>query len=244
SRQDPANALPVTPYLSGLRYPLIIEDIRKETYFAYDSNRKTILEPHVLLENGEDETARARSMILSYAIPENVFKMFSHQVQHEVLGAEIMSLRGGGSSREDVYWKDYNVARKYLIALEKSLNDVLKASNPPSNSSFFEIDMNITLKQLYHDLLGNQHNYLILRNRELYNFFNGLKGTLCKWNEIRNLTVHLGDLLIDHESLLNVRRVLLGVGTQSVLVAMHQAAYPELRDLYNIEVPLPNKKTA
>lgn len=245
SKQDPENELRVTPYLSGLRYPLIIEDVRAESYFSYADGAKIILQPNALLDNSETLTHEAKSKIYSYVIPEKVFSKFSHQVQNEVLSAEIEYFTTVASTKDELYRKDLSVARKYLIAFEKSLNDVILASMPPSKSALHTLGNNLSLFDIGKEISNKQHQYLFATNKNLYDFLTNSRGIIIKLNEIRNNKVHLNDAVLDHQSLINVRRLILGVGVEGLLTSLYKAAYKDLDVHFDINSPqIPEKLKA
>jgi hypothetical protein len=243
SRKDDKVMLNVTPYLSGLRYPLIIEDLRAETYFKLKDKKKSVLEKNILLATSESETQRAKSIIHSYVIPEAVFSRLSHQVQNEILSAEIEYYKCEGITKEDLYKTDFSVARKYLIALERCLNDVIRATNPPANSELFSPGDNITLGDFQRCISSQQHAYLAEKNPLLYRFLNEQKSNLIKWAKIRNEeVVHLGELGVTSETLKNIRRVILGVGIKGVIMSLYQATFKDLRGIHEIEIPEADQK--
>lgn len=234
SKQDPNRELRVTPYLSGLRYPLIIEDIRAESYFDYHGEEKIILRENVLMNNTETLTQQAKSTIYSYVIPEKIFNKLSHLVQNEILSAEIEYFKTTASTNEELYRKDLSVARKYLIALEKSLNDVIRDTNPPASSGLYNPGSSLSLAMICEEIGLKQHVYLSGRYKQLFEYLTSMRGTFLKLNEIRNSKIHLNDRVLDHQSVINVRRLILGVGTEGILVNLHKAAYTELAQHFQI----------
>jgi hypothetical protein len=240
SRQDPQNKLSVTPYLSGLRYPLIIEDERQEAYFDFDGNEKAVNQKNALLTTSEGATQRLKSIVYSYVIPERVFNRFSHQVQNEILSAEIIFINCESRTKSDIYNTNRSVATKYLIALEKCLNDIIRSTNPPSSSELFEPGKNLTLGELLTVIIEKRHSYLLTKNPLLFSFLNEQVKNLAIWKDIRNSSVHLNETIVDLETLKNVRRVILGVGTKGILVSLYQATFPDLKDLHamkNLVIP-------
>jgi hypothetical protein len=236
SRQNDKVELSVTPYLSGLRYPLIIEDARKEVYFEFKQKDKVVTKYNVLLENSESETSKTKNIIYSYVIPEEIFCKFSHQVQNEILWAELQYMKCEGRTKMDLYSNDLKVAREYLIALERVLNDIIRETNPPAGSRLFRPGENMTLGYLYTALSENQHAYMLNRYPVLHSYLTQIKSCLLKWIEIRNNElVHLVESQVSADTLKNIRRLILGVGTKGVLVELYQATFKELRDLHEIE---------
>jgi hypothetical protein len=235
SRQDPQNKLSVTPYLSGLRYPLIIEDEREEVYFDFTGKEKAITQKNVLMANSEGETQRLKSIVYSYVIPERVFNRFSHQVQNEILSAEIELINCKNRTKEDIYRTNRSVARKYLIALEKCLNDIIRHTNPPSSSLLFSPGDNLGLGDILNRVIKKEHDYLLKLNRPLYELLSEQTVNLSIWADIRNKKVHLDETIIDLETLKNVRRVILGVGTKGILIRLYQATFPDLKDLHKMK---------
>lgn len=236
SRQDPKNTLPVTPYLSGLRYPLAIEDSSKAVHFE---KPKTILLENVLLEKDSTVTMTTKKNIYSYVIPEFIFSLLSPIVQREILSAEIIFNNPQNSTNEELFNKDFSVAKHYLIALEKTLKDETARFN------IFYADG--SLNDLYKADIS-QFKKLEKENKDFYDFILSLKrqSYLWKFNKIRNDTVHLNDNIIDHQSLINIRRKILGIGDIGIINSLLIASRPQIKKNLSINLiqPVTDKMSA
>jgi hypothetical protein len=238
SRQTSSEDIQITPYLSGLRYPLIIEDVRKEEYFSFEGEMKAIDKRSPLIAHSLSETNNTKKIIYSYAIPEKVFQKLSHQAQDEILSAEMDVLRCDGGTKEDLKITADKVARSYCVALERCIADVVKNSSPASSSAFFACD-DFSLGTFSRLLNEPNLSYLKSRNQMLYDLFSSVpfKGHLLKFVNIRNDKSHQGVIDFEIESLLNVRRMILGVGTEGIIMKLYLAAYPELRNILEVRLP-------
>lgn len=116
----------INPYLSGLRYPLIVRDSLNENYFF--KNDET-LSCRMLRDNPEitNSSSRVKSLITSYAIPEKNFNKLPSIIRNEILAAEIdyQDLKNNVGLKTNSMNK---IACAYIQILEGILNATLVSS--------------------------------------------------------------------------------------------------------------------
>ena len=217
--------LSVTPYLSGLRYPLAIEDSTSVVHFEKSN---TILIENILLEKESTITMATKKNIFSYAIADFVFEALSPIVQREILSAEIIFCNPQNSTSEELFTKDFSVAKLYLIALEKTLkNEIARYGISYGDGSLNDL----------HRADNSLFRKIEKENNDFYEYIVNLKKQtyLWKFNKIRNDTIHLNDNIIDHQSLINIRRKILGVGSVGILNSIMLSSRPQLQNRFSIK---------
>jgi len=112
----------LNPYLSGLRYPLIVSDSYDEKYFAHiDDSKSIMLKENPLISNSAD---RIKELVLSYAIPEANFLHLPLVARNEILNIELefLDLNKHGGAKTG---KMRKVATSYIQLLECVLNHTM-----------------------------------------------------------------------------------------------------------------------
>ena len=235
SRIDKDKDIEVTPYLSGLRYPLIIEDKKVEKYFSNDLETQ---KENPLLDKDKSLTNKTKAHISGYVIPQEVFECLSTSVQREIISAEIEYSNLNCNSVKDIYAKDLCVARKYLLILEKVINDMLMKIEFPRNSRvILSKKDNITLGQIQHLLLDREFDFLKSQNKRAFFALKSLlkNGKMNMFTQVRNMNVHITDEVVSHDVLINIRREILGVGKLGYINSFTASVNPEVKGMFNFD---------
>jgi hypothetical protein len=198
------------------------------------------LKENPLIDKDKSLTSMIREHVYSYVIPKEVFAKIPHTAQREILSAEI-EFSTKTVTKEDQYSKDLGVARKYLIVLEKILNDLIKKTHPPKNSMLSrEDDRMLSMNYIAEAVNNGDHHYLRERHRKLHSALEKIsrKQKLRIFSTIRNKkAAHLVmDERISHETLINVRREILGVGKLGFINLLYTSYYAELKDIFVLKI--------
>lgn len=214
------NIKSLNPYVAGLRYPLVVDDLSLESYFAKYKDKKRILVPNNLIDESSTTKFTLEDQI-SYTIPKANFEKLPALLKKKVLWAEeqFSELHDCTPSYEENLSK---VAFSYLRILEAVLNFTLMK----------EIDLRIDEEKGFHDLSQIHHilNCLSWKNHNV----NELMGNtvhesfweFCKIDVRNFLHVKIGDHqlhaikteeLLSSAAALFIRNSMLGVGCKGIL---------------------------
>lgn len=115
--------LAITPYTSGLRYPLIIENKRFDDFFSNRTSRN-VDDFNLLFENSS-ESERVRQIVYSDVIPRPIFDMMPPVIRNEIIMAESDYSDPKVKSINDRYQKSEKIASDYLRILERAIKDLV-----------------------------------------------------------------------------------------------------------------------
>ena len=117
----------MTPFTSGIRFPMIIQDKTQERYFKSISNDYglRILKENPLLTT-KGEAMKLNSLIHSFVIPEDTFRRIPEYIRSQIIHAEILLLEAQGGGNKDRY-KLEQAMLTYLKCLESLLNETFVA---------------------------------------------------------------------------------------------------------------------
>lgn len=233
-RIDDKKDIEITPFLSGLRYPLIIEDEKIESYFG---NELETLKDNPLLGD-KTLTSQTKDHINGYVIPPEVFNCLSNAVQREIITAEMAYSNFDQATKNDIYAKDYDVARKYLIILEKIINETLIKIKIPINSRVVLGEKNnLSLNDISKLFFSGEFRFLEKENKRAYFAIKSLckKNKVSIFSEVRNTAVHMNDMHIPHETLVNIRREVLGVGKLGYINTFTIAVNSKIKNTFYIK---------
>lgn len=110
----------VNPYLSGLRYPLIVQDRLAEQYFLNSaSNQKPrAVSDNPLIEN-PNESGKVANNVQTYVLPPAIYGKLSERVKKKLISIE-MQIYKRDKAREGL---NEDIFSSYLEILEQTLND-------------------------------------------------------------------------------------------------------------------------
>lgn len=109
----------LNPYLSNLRYPLIVKNDYVEDYFKKDEDGKSIMLKDVAELTPESE--RIKKIITSYSIPESNYEKLPIVLRKEIISAEMTFLKIDSFSGQKTAEAE-RIANVYLRVLEKLIN--------------------------------------------------------------------------------------------------------------------------
>lgn len=213
----------LNPYLSGLRYPMIVEDNRGEDYFRCLTNEETVtkrLVDHNPLLETQEKADGMRSTLTCYTIPQSNFEKIPDLLQKQILWTEHLFSQIHGHTPNDLKSME-EVAFSYARILEGLLNAVLmlgikrelgnhiarriKARVSKGDLNFDEhkqreydrelqrLNKNQNIKEIHHVLVSGAWQELRLDAE--------LKGELREmWQFLQSeITSELTDLIVKHE---------------------------------------------
>ncbi|MCO4755418.1 MAG: hypothetical protein KC478_13125 [Bacteriovoracaceae bacterium] len=110
----------INPYLSGLRYPLIVQDRLNEHYFMHslESQKPRALSMNPLIESPK-ESGKVANNVQTYVLPPAIYGKLSEWVKKKLIAIE-MEIYKNDNSREDL---NRNIVQSYGEILEGVLND-------------------------------------------------------------------------------------------------------------------------
>ncbi|MBC75460.1 MAG: hypothetical protein CME64_05530 [Halobacteriovoraceae bacterium] len=109
----------INPYLSGLRYPLIVQDRLNEQYFTHSEvdQRPRALGGNPLIESPK-ESGRVASNVQTYVLPPAIYGKLSERLKKKLISIE-MEIYKNDNSKHDLHEK---IVGNYEEILESVLN--------------------------------------------------------------------------------------------------------------------------
>lgn len=111
----------MTPFTSGIRFPMIVQDRAKERYFQKTDLR--ILRENPML-SGSGEAMQLTNIIQSFVIPEETFKRIPENIRTQIIHAEILLLEAQAGGKKDRIKLEQAILT-YLKCLEQLLNETI-----------------------------------------------------------------------------------------------------------------------
>lgn len=209
----------LNPYVAGLRYPLIVDDLSLESYFTKYKDNKCVLRVNPLIEEFREGLTFPEQV--TYTIPQKNFDRLPGILKKKVMWAEDLFSQLHESAPS--YEKDLSkIAFSYLRILEAVVNfTLMKEINIRTNDSKSFYD----LSEIYHilnRLTWNKHNVNELMTNTMYESF----WEFCKIDMRNFLHVKVSDHqlhaikteeLLPSAASLFVRNSMLGVGCKGIL---------------------------
>jgi hypothetical protein len=117
----------MTPFTSGIRFPMIIQDARKERFFnsSHSTNKFRVLNHNSLLDT-QGESMKLNELTHSFVIPEDNFKRIPEHVRSQIVYAEILLLEAQTGGQKDRAKLEQAILT-YLKCLETLLNETFVA---------------------------------------------------------------------------------------------------------------------
>lgn len=112
----------MTPFTSGIRFPMIVQDKCLERYF--DKSLRIQQENPLIGTDGE--AMKLNELIQSFVIPEENFKRIPAPIRNQILQAEILIVEAQASSKKDRIKLEQAILT-YLKCLEVLLNETFVA---------------------------------------------------------------------------------------------------------------------
>lgn len=109
----------ITPYISGVQFPLIVQDRNLENYFSNNMSLR-ISKENALIENPK-LMGEAYKQVKSFVLTPQTYRKMSHKIRHELLSAESHLIDHKGDSK-DIY---RSVLASYLKIFEYTLDESL-----------------------------------------------------------------------------------------------------------------------
>ncbi|MBA2404386.1 MAG: hypothetical protein H0V66_06415 [Bdellovibrionales bacterium] len=113
----------MTPFTSGIRFPMIVQDKTQERFFNNPGLR--ILKDNPLLTT-QGEAMKLNNLIHSFVIPEDTFKRIPEHIRSQIVHAEILLLEAQSGGKKDRFKLEQAILT-YLKCLETLLNDTFVA---------------------------------------------------------------------------------------------------------------------
>lgn len=253
---DFRNCESMNPYLSNIRYPLIIQDKRQEFFFKglgseIEPTTHKVLKYNPMISNMG--TQRISNCLTSFCFPRKVLEALPQAAKEAILSAEMDIL--------DNRFNNVNeIAFSYLRSLESIINHLFKKQilKAKMGSEIF-VDPKKGFIYSYHksgDLIPIEDytssfsipkilNYithaikkddLIFKKsfKDKSEFITYLTGPFSKllethkFTDIRNMLAHPSGKTLTHEDALAIRANILGVGRQGVINSLYQSYNPQL----------------
>jgi len=111
----------MTPFTSGIRFPMIVQDRTNERYFQ--SNGLRVMEENALLHS-TGEGIKLSNVVQSFVIPEENFKRIPEYIRNQIIHAEILVLEAQAGGRKDRIKLEQAILT-YLKCLEMLLNETI-----------------------------------------------------------------------------------------------------------------------
>lgn len=113
----------MTPFTSGIRFPMIVQDRTQERYFTKECLRVTQNNPKLSLQG---EGMKLNNLIQSFVIPEENFKKIPEPIRNQIIHAEILLVEAQASGKKDRVKLEQAILT-YLKCLETLLNETFVA---------------------------------------------------------------------------------------------------------------------
>lgn len=117
----------MTPFTSGIRFPMIVQDKNKERFFnpGNMTNKHRIMNENPLLTT-QGQSMKLDSLIHSFVIPEETFSRIPEHVRSQIIHAEILLLEAQSGGKKDRLKLEQAILT-YLKCLETLLNETFVA---------------------------------------------------------------------------------------------------------------------
>ncbi|MCK5883752.1 MAG: hypothetical protein KAG61_08690 [Bacteriovoracaceae bacterium] len=253
----------INPYLSNLRYPLVIKENEPKNYFVL-GEEKWLSRENDLMEDAE-YGKYVKSIVNSYVIPQQIFAHVPTMVQEDILYAESLicdkrqNVDQTAMMRQvvSIYLKSLEIIVNQLIVfpLFKSYKDKIYSFKNETISKAYKRKENVTINQLRiamrnNDLTSTTKDFCTSVNEFLDNYLlsRSLQDVLSEFGDeekgygtLRNDLAH-EDVEIPLEKLMEVRNNILGVGREGVINKLYMAKLKLKKD--ELHLPLNNKMSA
>lgn len=113
----------MTPFTSGIRFPMIVQDKTQERFFQTE-NCRVLAENSLLSTQGEG--MKLNNLIQSFVIPEDNFKRIPEGIRSQIIHAEILVVEAQAGGKKDRVKLEQAILT-YLKCLEILLNETFVA---------------------------------------------------------------------------------------------------------------------
>lgn len=113
----------MTPFTSGIRFPMIVQDKTQERFFQTENSR--IMTENALLST-TGEGMKLNNIIQSFVIPEDTFKKIPEEIRSQIIHAEILIVEAQAGGKRDRKKLEQAILT-YLKCLESLLNETFVA---------------------------------------------------------------------------------------------------------------------
>lgn len=113
----------MTPFTSGIRFPMIVQDKTQERFFQSE-NCRVLTENSLLTSEGEG--MKLNNLIQSFVIPEDNFKRIPEGIRSQIIHAEILVVEAQAGGKKDRVKLEQAILT-YLKCLEILLNETFVA---------------------------------------------------------------------------------------------------------------------
>lgn len=117
---DPHNVDSINPYISGLRYPLIVQNKLNEFYFMdyHKLGKARALSNNPLIQN-PSEFGKIAHTVQAYVLPPAIYGKLSEQIKKRLIKIEL-DISSREKENHDIF---YRVKKEYIKLLEGMLNE-------------------------------------------------------------------------------------------------------------------------
>lgn len=112
----------MSPFTSGIRFPMIVEDKTQSNYFATGPR---ILNENPLLDT-QGESMKLNNLLQSFVIPEENFKKIPEKIRSQIIDAEMLLVEAQAGEKKDRKKLEQAILT-YLKCLEVLLNETFVA---------------------------------------------------------------------------------------------------------------------
>jgi len=246
----------LSPFTSGVRYPIIVQDKSEEQYFDQidpDGPTHLLFRPNPAITN--TGFSRVRNALNTYIFPEAMYAKIPHSAKLEIETAELDVLEQRG----------HNLAKlsfNYIKAFEIIINDlIIQTLKREGQADYFFVKPTVMPPKLYLDnrepdvvpLSQFQRNYSITQlmylvqrcvktnnmafhkafqgHKFFINFFTDQLPKLLEDNQVSNMRgviAHNDINRIDNHDAMAIRNLVLGIGCKGLIHVCYQNFYPGL----------------
>lgn len=243
----------VNPYLSKLRYPLIVQDHEFEEYFE---NLGTEIQPHshlvlktnpIIVSKG---AGRVTDALVSYCFPKKVFDYLPHGAKEALISAELnildfQNFRGTAFS----YLKSLEITFNHLVINKIKVMKMEKEFFVNADKMLLGFNKNehydTALKDYHRSFSinsminffkrGSERNETIFAKafrdkKEFCEYVTGEFSRELQKNQLvdlRNLLAHDDETKVSHEDAMRIRKIILGVGCIGLINKLYRAYNPK-----------------
>ena len=208
----------INPYLSGLRYPLIVQDRLCEQYFVSSQAHQVprALSHNPLIEHPQ-ESGRVANNVQTYVLPPAIYGKLSERVKKKLISIE-MEIYKKDKKRDGL---NKEIVESYLEILEEALNQtfVSFARQESNGKAFGDVIGNVPLP----DILAVLENPTLIQGCNLDFVFSSKLGFLryCRQELMEAVRdkrlLELRDCEPDQREAMLMRNIILGVGCKGIL---------------------------
>lgn len=208
----------INPYLSGLRYPLIVQDRLAEPYFVNSiaGQKPRALGQNPLIEN-PGEFGKVANNVQTYVLPPAIYGKLSERVRKKLISVEMKIYKQEGGKEE----LNKEIVRNYREILEEVLNETFcRFAFEEAGRAVFEDKERLSLKELSEIFVNParvESRNLDLLFKPKLGFFRYCRKELLEILQERDFLLSEEEGEVSQKEAMLFRNIVLGVGCKGII---------------------------